>query len=72
LVADLAQQTGGQLASKPEQWLSDRAMTHQDWQVLWPELVRLALLLLLLDVLLRRVRLGRAPQTRWHQLRRLR
>jgi uncharacterized membrane protein len=72
LVADLAQQTGGQLASKPEQWLSDRAMTHQDWQVLWPELVRLALLLLLVDVLLRRVRLGRAPQTRWHQLRRLR
>lgn len=72
LVRDLAERTGGSVGGDATAWQSDRALSHDDWQALWPELVRLALLLLLLDVLLRRVRLGKAPVTRWHQLRRLR
>lgn len=70
--ATLTAATGGQMASGPAQWLDTRGLTHRSTQPLWPELVRLALILLLVDLLLRRVRLGRAPTTRWHALRRLR
>ena len=60
--------TGGRLDSKPADWLDDRGLVHRDQTWLWPELARLALFLLLVDVLLRRIRLGRAPATRWHAL----
>lgn len=65
----LVQATGGRIDSKPADWLDDRGLVHKDQTWLWPDLARLALILLIVDVLLRRVRLGRAPATRWHALR---
>ncbi|MBI5609076.1 MAG: VWA domain-containing protein [Deltaproteobacteria bacterium] len=69
---ELAKATGGKPNSQPADWLDTRGLTHQARTPLWPELVSLAALLLLLDVLLRRIRLGRAPSVRWHALRRTR
>ncbi len=69
---ELVRATGGKLGSHPTDWLDTRGLTHQARAPLWPELVTLAALLLLIDVLLRRVRLGRAPAVRWHALRRYR
>ncbi len=68
----LCDATGGTARSGPEQWLDTRGLVHRAWQPLWPDLALAALALLLLDVLLRRVRLGRAPVARWHALRGLR
>ena len=68
VLAALATATGGKLASGPADWLDSRGATHKDWQWLWPQLVWWALGLLLLDLALRRVRLGRAPAVRWHML----
>ncbi len=70
IAADLVAATGGQLNSKPAQWLDNRGQTHKDWLWLWPDLARACLVLLLVDVLLRRIRLGRAPRTKWYALRR--
>jgi Ca-activated chloride channel family protein len=70
LLAELAVTTGGKLASQPADWLDNHGATHKDWQWLWPQLVWSALGLLLLDLLLRRVRLGRVKAVRWHALRR--
>jgi Ca-activated chloride channel family protein len=70
VLQQLVRATGGRLDSKPADWLDDRGLVHKDQTWLWPDLARLALLLLIVDVLLRRVRLGRAPSTRWHALRR--
>ena len=64
--------TGGKLDSGPGDWLDNHGETHRDWQWLWPQLVWWALGLLVLDVALRRVRLGRAREVTWHGLRRKR
>ncbi len=69
VLAQLAAATGGKLASVPADWLDSHGATHKDWQWLWPQLVWWALGLLLVDLLLRRVRLGRATSVRWHALR---
>ena len=66
----LVKGTGGRMGSGPTDWVDDGGATHRGWQWLWPDLVRWGLLLLLLDVGLRRVRLGRAPSIKWHTLRR--
>lgn len=71
LLPALVQATGGVADSAPADWLVTAGATHRSWQPLWPELLRAALLLLLIDVLLRRVRLGRAPRTQWHALRKV-
>ncbi len=68
----LAAATGGNPRSGPAQWLDTRGLVHRAWSPLWPDLALTALALLLLDVLLRRVRLGKAPVARWHAMRRLR
>ncbi len=68
VLSQLALATGGKLTSQPSDWLDVRGATHKDWQWLWPQLVWWALGLLLLDLLLRRVRLGRARAVRWHAL----
>ena len=70
VLRQLVQATGGKVDSQPTDWLDTRGLTHRSYQPLWPELVQLALALLLLDVLLRRLRLGKAPVVRWHGLRR--
>ncbi len=67
----LVQATGGKLQSQPTDWLDTANLTHRTSQALWPHLVQLALLLLLIDVLLRRLRLGRPPVVRWHGLRKV-
>ncbi len=72
LLPALVRATGGRVNSAAADWLDVGNQTHRSRQPLWQELVQLALLLLLVDVLLRRVRLGRAPLTRWHALRRVR
>lgn len=72
LLPALVQATGGSADSTAADWLDTGNHTHRSRQPLWQELVQLALLLLVVDVLLRRVRLGRAPVTRWHALRRIR
>lgn len=60
--------TGGKLGSAPADWLDNHGQTHKDWTWLWPQLVWWALGLFLLDVALRRVRLGRAQAVTWHGL----
>jgi hypothetical protein len=72
LLPALVQATQGKAQSAPADWIATAGATHRSWQPLWPELLRAALLFLIVDVLLRRVRLGRAPRTRWHGLRNLR
>lgn len=72
LLPALVQATQGKADSAPADWIATAGATQRSWQPLWPELLRAALLLLLIDVLLRRVRLGRAPLTRWHGLKNLR
>lgn len=72
LLPALVAATGGSADAVAADWLDTGNQTHRTRQPLWQELLQLALLLLLIDVLLRRVRLGRAPTTRWHALRRLR
>lgn len=69
VLAELAAATGGKLNSKPMDWLDNHGATHRDWQWLWPQLVWMALGLFALDLLLRRVRLGRARKVTWHGLR---
>jgi uncharacterized membrane protein len=64
----LAEATGGRRDSVLDDWLDTAGAVRRGEEPLWPELVRLALLLLLVDVGLRRVRLGRARATRWHEL----
>ncbi len=64
----LAQGSGGRLQTGPEDWLDSGGKTLQTHTPLWPDVVRLALWLLLVDVALRRVRLGRATATQWHAL----
>jgi Ca-activated chloride channel family protein len=70
VAAALVQATGGQQHSDTGAWLHTRGLVHTAFAPLWPQLVQTALALLVLDVLLRRVRIGRAPVTRWHALRR--
>lgn len=70
VLADLVHATGGQIDSHPDAWLDTAGATHRAHNWLWPDLVKLALLLLIVDVALRRVRLGRAPVTQWHAIRR--
>ncbi len=69
VLAQLAVATGGKRASQPADWMDVHGATHKDWQWLWPQLVWWALGLLLVDLVLRRVRLGRVRAVRWHALR---
>lgn len=71
VLAALAAATGGKIDSQPADWLGTGGQTHTSYRALWPDLLQTALLLLLIDVLLRRVRLGKAPVVRWHGLRKL-
>lgn len=66
----LVQATGGSAAARPEHWRDRGAATTRAWQPLWPTLVAAAIALLLLDLLLRRVRLGPARPTSWFAARR--
>lgn len=68
VVASLVRETGGGTATGPAQWHDGRGASHQGWRWLWPDLVLLALALLLADVALRRVRLGRAPAADWFHM----
>ncbi len=68
-LAELVRGTGGKENAQPRDWLNDHGATHRTLSPLWPELAGLALLLLVLDVALRRVRLGRTTTTKWHALR---
>lgn len=63
----LAQGTGGSIASKPAAWRDSQGRSVKRWRWLWQDLVKLALVLLLLDVALRRVRLGRATPASWYR-----
>lgn len=62
---DLVSATGGSASAGPEHWLARAGATHKKWLWLWPDLIWLALGLLLLDVALRRIRLGRAQAATW-------
>lgn len=62
---DLVSATGGSPAAQPKDWLARGGATHEMWLWLWPDLVWLALALFLLDIALRRVRLGRARSSSW-------
>ncbi|MEY3015170.1 MAG: hypothetical protein RIT45_3905 [Pseudomonadota bacterium] len=66
----LVQSTGGQNAAKPADWRERGQATTRTWQPLWAALVAAAIALLLLDLLLRRVRLGPARPTSWFAVRR--
>lgn len=68
-LAELVAGTGGKSGAKVRDWTDDKGQKHSTRKPLWPTLVVLALLVLLLDVALRRIRLGRAPALRWHTLR---
>ena len=68
-LAELVAGTGGKQGAKPSDWTDDKGQKHSTRKPLWPSLLVMALLLLLLDVALRRIRLGRAPALRWHALR---
>jgi len=57
--------TSGKTAATAKDWRADHGRTHMRWQWLWPELLKLALILLIVDVALRRVRLGRARARSW-------
>lgn len=61
--------TGGTLDAGPAHWRDDEGKTVSRWQWLWPDLVKLVLFGLLLDIALRRVRLGRAGRRSWFDAR---
>lgn len=65
----LVSATGGSASATPAEWLERGGATHERWQWLWPDLVWLALGLLLLDIALRRIRLGPARATDWYRAR---
>lgn len=65
----LVKRTGGNAEATAQHWRADRGETHQRWQWLWPDLIKLALALLLIDVALRRIRLGRATSRSWYDRR---
>ncbi len=58
--------TGGRQDSGPADWLERGGATHKRWHGLWPDFIWLALGLLLLDIALRRVRLGPARASDWY------
>ena len=64
-VAALVAATGGHAAAEASQWRDHQGKTLRTWRWLWPDLVKLALLLMLLDIALRRVRLGKASRRSW-------
>jgi len=68
-LAELVRATGGKENAVLQDWLDDHGAQHRSLTPLWPDLAAAALLLLVLDVALRRVRLGRATTTPWHALR---
>ncbi len=57
--------TGGSAVARRVDWQQRGNATWRSWRPLWPTLVALALLLLPLELLLRRVRLGRARAGSW-------
>ena len=61
----LAKSTLGSTAADASVWRDHRGVTHKSWHWLWPDLVKFVLMLLLIDVALRRVRLGRAGRRSW-------
>lgn len=66
-LAEIAAATDGTTDATAANWRDHRGVTHSSWKWLWPDLVRFALLLLLIDIALRRVRLGRAGRRTWFQ-----
>ena len=62
---ELVAATGGQADSGPAAWLDTANAKQRSWRWLWPDLALISVLLLLIDVLLRRVRLGPAPAASW-------
>ena len=66
VLSRLVKSTGGEVNSKRSQWLDVHGQHHLRWAWLWPNLVYLALALLLLDVGLRRIRLGPAGARGWY------
>ena len=70
-VDELVGATNGSAAATAADWHQRGNATWRSWQALWPTLVALALALLLLDVLLRRVRLGPARPGSWFDRHRL-
>lgn len=62
---ELVAATGGHPAATPTHWRAPSGRTWRSWQPLWPTLVASALGLLLVELLLRRVRLGRARAASW-------
>ena len=64
-VDELVAATNGSAAATAHDWHQRGNATWRSWQPLWPTLVALALALLLVDVLLRRVRLGPARPGSW-------
>ena len=69
LLAQLAEATGGRSDSTVDDWLDTGGQARRGERPLWPDVLRAALLLLVLDVALRRIRLGKAKAARWHDLR---
>ncbi len=61
--------TGGVSGAVAADWRDNRGKTWMRWQWRWPDLVKLALLLLLMDVTLRRIRLGRVTSRSWYDRR---
>ncbi|MCO4761119.1 MAG: VWA domain-containing protein [Myxococcales bacterium] len=59
--------TGGKTAAKPVDWRDRQGGSVKSWRWLWLDFVRLALVLLLVDIALRRVRIGRAAPTSWYR-----
>ena len=57
--------TSGSADARPDHWRDRGNASTRTWQPLWPTLMALALALLMLDLLLRRVRLGRARPSNW-------
>lgn len=62
----LVKATGGAHDATAAAWLDDAGKTRKSWRPLWPRLSLWLVLLLGLDVLLRRVRLGRALRRSWY------
>ncbi|MSP91900.1 MAG: VWA domain-containing protein [Myxococcales bacterium] len=65
---ELARRTGGVAGATARDWTDTGGARVQRWQPLWPDVLRWALILLILDVGLRRIRLGRAVAARWWDL----
>ena len=62
----LVRETHGTVGATPAAWRDAQGRSVKSWRWIWLDLVRLALLLLLVDIALRRVRLGRATATSWY------